>query len=187
MRLVEPSTIWDGSLGTHLSSVVCTHDKCWTSPSPRETNTPFSPTSSQATTFFSTHGNILKQVLHPLFTLLSGAKMCADIQHLWSPDLAGSRRGRKIRLECAGCSQSPLLRWQERSGCDSSAYGSYINPTHSPLRLGESCSEKFKSWQFISRVVTAFLYSTVRNLSFVTPRNTNIFVVQDIFYEKSFL
>lgn len=137
--------------------------------------------------FFSTHGNILKQVLHPLFTLLSGAKMCADIQHLWSPDLAGSRRGRKIRLECAGCSQSPLLRWQERSGCDSSAYGSCINPTHSPLRLGESCSEKLKSWQFISRVVTAFLYSTVRSLSFVTPRNTNILVVQDIFYEKSFL
>lgn len=102
--------------------------------------------------------------------------MCADIQHLWSPNLAGSRTGRKIRLECAGCNQSPLLLWQERSGCDSSAYGSYINPTNSPLRPGESCSGKSKSWQFITRVVTGFLCSTVRVLSFVTPRNTDIFI-----------
>lgn len=102
--------------------------------------------------------------------------MCGDIQHLWHPNLAGSRTGRKIRLECAGCNQSPLLLWQVRSGCDSSAYGSYSSHIHSPLRLGEPCSDKFKSWQFITRVVTAFLYSTVRNLSFVTPMNTDIFI-----------
>lgn len=111
-----------------------------------------------------------------VLSLLSGAKMCGDIQHLWSPNVAGSRTRRKIRLECAGGNQSSLLLWQERAGCDSSAYGSYINPTHSPLRFAESCSDQFKSWQFITRVVTAFLCSNVRNLSFVAPRNTNVLI-----------
>lgn len=63
-----------------------------------------------------------------------------------------------------------------RSGCDSPAYGSYINRIYSLLRLEDSHSDKFKSWQFITRVVTAFLYNPVRNLSFVTLRHTGIFI-----------
>lgn len=98
--------------GQPLPLVICSHNTSWTSPSPAETNAP-SPL-SKPLLFLHPWKYFKAGVTSPfhiaVLSLLSGAKMCVDIQHLRVQIWQGEGQGEKyiwrvqgaIKAHCCG-------------------------------------------------------------------------------------